>query len=473
VPDTLTAPTRYLTGDQARRAADLVRLLARRCADPDEVAAVAADPANRHPGYGTAPWDPASLAYGWPGTAVLYGQLARYDPQWTRVAHHHLTAAARALSTRAGTRGVWNGLSAVAFAAETCAVRDGDYRKLRGQLISRVASGQLRAPAATPSGPGVLWETYDVISGPAGTGRLLLDAVDDHSTAQIDEAVVVQARQALTEMLNRLVRITEPVEVDGERVPGWWVRPELQPDAERTSHPRGHFNFGLAHGVAGPLALLALATERGHIVPGQIEAMNTIARWLCRWARTDEAGPYWTTLIGWDEEIDPGRPRVTMARSAWCYGAPGIAVALHRAGAVLGEAKLRDLAVRALHAVIDRAERDWRLTGPGMCHGYGGLLNIFTRIAEAEDDPVLRAGALRVASRVLDHADENAPFVFPDVVPEPNAGRGLVRVNTAGLLDGAAGAGCALLSVIPPTLLAPGGQVRPAGRPWDRVFLLG
>ncbi|WP_245997264.1 hypothetical protein [Streptomyces armeniacus] len=41
----------------------------------------------------------------------------------------------------------------------------------------------------------------------------------------------------------------------------------------------------MAHGVAGPVALLALCARAGHTVPGQYEALVAACRLLEEWAR--------------------------------------------------------------------------------------------------------------------------------------------------------------------------------------------
>jgi len=83
-----------------------------------------------------------------------------------------------------------------------------------------------------------------------------------------------------------------------------------------------------------------------------------------------------------------------------------------------------------------------------------------------------------VARLVLGEADESAPFVFPHLVPDSPEGwrnaTGYLPLDGAGLLEGAAGVGCALLSVIPPGLL---GGTDPAAEqadlpPWDRCLAL-
>jgi len=68
-------------------------------------------------------------------------------------------------------------------------------------------------------------------------------------------------------------------------VPGWWSG-NAPNDQLSPQWPGGHGNLGLAHGIAGPLALLSTAMRRGITVTGQRNAAGRICAWLDQW-RTD------------------------------------------------------------------------------------------------------------------------------------------------------------------------------------------
>ncbi|MFI6027948.1 lanthionine synthetase LanC family protein [Amycolatopsis magusensis] len=60
--------------------------------------------------------------------------------------------------------------------------------------------------------------------------------------------------------------------------------------------PGGHGNFGLAHGISGPLALLAHAPRRGIAVDDH-EAVGTICAWLDSWRLDTPGGHRWPYMI--------------------------------------------------------------------------------------------------------------------------------------------------------------------------------
>jgi len=50
-------------------------------------------------------------------------------------------------------------------------------------------------------------------------------------------------------------------------------------------HRYWHGNLGIAHGITGPLALLAVAMKRGVAVAGRAGAIGRICPWTDRWRR--------------------------------------------------------------------------------------------------------------------------------------------------------------------------------------------
>ncbi|GAA2978716.1 lanthionine synthetase C family protein [Actinokineospora diospyrosa] len=426
--------------------AEAVALVAHRLADPDAVAAIADRPDNVEPIYGASQWGPLTLANGLPGIALLYAELAATDDRWSAVAHRQVSRAAELMSSQAA-----NGLYAGPAALLAAVLRlQPHYATLRRKLIAWVADDQrtrLEACAARRD-LGVSWAHYDVVNGLSGTARLLLDAGPS-------------VHGVVEDTLRYLVTLCEPITVDGVRVPGWWVPAELQPvarDAEQ--YPRGDFNLGLAHGIAGPLALFAAALDRGHEVPRQRDAMRRIATWLLDRRKHDTAGVYWPCRLSWDEETHPG-PEPVFTRAAWCYGAPGVVSAVHQTGLALGESQWCAAAVEGLRTTVDRPENEWNLDGPTVCHGYAGLLQIVRRVGTTSGDPALLAAIPGLVDRTLSYATPDAPFVFPHLVPDSplgrHAGTGYRRLNVAGMLEGAAGVACALL---------------PSAGAWDTALML-
>ncbi len=175
-------------------------------------------------------------------------------------------------------------------------------------------------------------------------------------------------------VLAYLVRLTEPLP-DGR--PGWWT--DLDPSG-RTSpaFPAGHGNCGTAHGICGPLTLLALAHLHGIRVPDHQRAIDRITTWLDAYRKGSDPAYWWPEWITADDLPAAAADRRTPTRPSWCYGVPGQARAQQLAALALGDTDRQHCAEQAmLHSLL----RTSRLADAGLCHGTAGGLLIATRMA--------------------------------------------------------------------------------------------
>lgn len=197
---------------------------------------------------------------------------------------------------------------------------------------------------------------FDLIRGLTGLGALLLFRGSPSDL--------------LVEILSYLVELAKP-RPDG--LPGWWCA--SGPDHDPADG--GHSNNGMAHGITGPLALLALAARAGITVDGQLGAIQVCDSWL-----EEHGGFYWTTR---GQLYDPSPP--SRARPSWCYGALGVARARQLAAIALGdEARRRAAETDALTALND-PQAIGRITDAGLCHGWAGLLTAAKALAADSAEP--------------------------------------------------------------------------------------
>ncbi|PZG19222.1 lanthionine synthetase C family protein [Nonomuraea aridisoli] len=418
----LAAEATGTTSDRRRTAADIAGLLAGRLADPDAIEHLFEQSVLMEAGR-----PGLSLSVGFPAAALFHAELAATRPAARRTAHAML---ARAISQEppSGGGALYDGLTALAFAARNTAATADDYRFLLSQLDPYVADlAHLRVERWSQRGPATLtMSSYDVIQGLTGLGRYLLMAAP--------------GGDALREVLSFLVSITdEPAEAAGHEVPGWWVTGPpwiLAQHDPRYAH--GHANLGLAHGISGPLALLAIAWREGQRVPGQRQAIDSITDFLLRWRRPDEFGPRWPGVLTLDQLLGREEPGV-VCNATWCYGVPGIARAIQLAGLALDRADWLRVADEAMRSLVDRPVDQLYLTAAGLCHGWAGLLQIALRIAADSTDEAASLVAGLAAERTIEHFDPALPYGFryPISADEP-------PTDGAGLLDGAGGTALAL-----------------------------
>lgn len=210
------------------------------------------------------------------------------------------------------------------------------------------------------------YSEYDLIRGLTGLG-VALRRLGDH--------------ELLRKVLDYLVRLTEPLDT----LPGWWCR--NGPERTQPAPNGGHANFGMAHGITGPLALLALTLRDGITVDGHTAAVTRICRWLDIWQQHANGMTWWPRTLT-RAELHHGTPaQQTPLRPSWCYGTPGIARAQQLAAHALGDTARQHLAEAAFTSCVTDPAQTRCLTGRSLCHGTAGLLATARRIAADADTP--------------------------------------------------------------------------------------
>ncbi|WP_422646980.1 lanthionine synthetase C family protein [Actinoalloteichus caeruleus] len=331
-----------------------------------------------------------SLGDGAAGMALLSFERARTgDPAAVAVAHQwakRMTTGT--VAAHPDIAGLYRGAPAVAFALHT-ADQPAYARALVAldEHITMLTRHRLRAAHdRIDAGKLPAVREFDLISGLTGIGTYLLHS-DRHPGL-------------LREVLAYLVRLTHPVQVDGETLPGWW---SASPPTDRPAGdwPGGHGNLGLAHGAAGPLALLATAMRHGNTVPGHQAAMATIGDWFDRLRVGAGRDAWWPGRITLAEQRTGVTAQDGPQRPSWCYGTPGQARAQHLAALALGDQQRRRQAEDALAGCVTDDRQLALLRDNSLCHGWAGLvLTTWRTEADASPGNDLAAALPRLRTRL-------------------------------------------------------------------------
>jgi hypothetical protein len=330
---------------------------------------------------------------------------------------------------------LFHGAPAVAFVLHTGAhpayaamldVLDGHVNDLTALKLAaayqRIDRGELTRPSE-----------YDLISGLTGLGVYHLVR---HGSAASGMTAAV---------LDYLVTLAEPVYWHGVSLPGWWsgTGPASTPDP---AWPGGHLNLGMAHGIAGILALLSGAMRAGIQVDGHAKALSELCTTFDRYRQGSSACPWWPAMISLSEYKNGTANSERQARPSWCYGTPGHARAQQLAGLALGDYERMRAAERALAGCVLDRQVTGLLTDASLCHGWAGLVQALWRAASDALDPAPLQAALREARRGME--DQLARIGPP---------------ASSGLLEGTSG-----------IMLAQNDLPQAAGEPpaWDACLLL-
>lgn len=374
------------------------------------------------------------LGRGLAGTALRQAVLAHNSGRWEAAHAAAKAMTAQPVSMHDASASLYRGAPAVAYALHTASHRayQAALHVLDEQIATLVKSRLTDAHRRMDTQVPPRLREYDLISGLTGLGAYVLSRGSRPDLLQ--------------GVLRYLVRlIEEPVIAHGRWMPGWWTSdgPKRQPDK---SWPPGHANFGMAHGVSGPIALLALSTRAGHEVPGQRRVLEQACDLLGDWAQPEAGSGCWPEIVGLDQWLRGPSRQPQPGRPSWCYGTPGIARSLQLAALACQRPTTQRLAEDALASCSEDPEQVGRFQDATVCHGWAGLCLALDRAAnDAGPDSVLHQHRATAQARLTALMERSAPPPAP------------------GLLTGADGILLTLHTLTPAHGVSPG---------WDTCLLL-
>jgi lantibiotic modifying enzyme len=376
----------------------------------------------------------ASLARGAAGRALfcLYLKLSRASPKGGDPTLQLLRRAADELAKAVPRPGLFTGVAGVSWAAHHVRMLHSEGFLEDPSVDIDETLGELLELDTWRAG-------YDLVGGLVGIGVYSLERLPRQFAWKSLERIVMH--------LAHLAKHTPEGVV-------WTMEPNLIPKDRREQFPDGYFDLGVAHGIAGVIALLGQVYAVG-VCRSEVEALLSGAvSWLLS-HRLPKGSP-----VCFPAMVDCRNSRPVPARTAWCYGDPGIAAALLVAARGAGEPAWEREArligrLAALRPILDTG-----IVDASVCHGAAGVAHIFNRLYQESGDPVFKSAALEWIERTLAMRRPGKGIAgYQYLFFHP--GGYSVWTNRVGLLEGVAGIGLALL--------ATASLVEPS---WDRPFLL-
>ncbi len=234
---------------------------------------------------------------------------------------------------------------------------------------------------------------YDAISGISGTLYYLLDCY-----------ATQEERRILIKGVEYLLSLTQDSEFCGKPIIRFHILQENQiPSFDQEAFQGGSINFGLAHGMLGPLIVLAKAYAKGVVVDGLKEGIEKLYHLYEIYRHENEAHvPYWPDKIT-VEEYWNGMCKIEHLhrKSSWCYGNIGIIRGLQKVAAYMGWSDREQAYLEAMRCFLTQDMKEYHLISPSLCHGFSSLASIQSCAYSAYRDPKLIVNLERNVKEII------------------------------------------------------------------------
>jgi hypothetical protein len=160
-------------------------------------------------------------------------------------------------------------------------------------------------------------------------------------------------------------------------VPGWHYYPN---DTEKSfmtvDAANGCVNYGLSHGMAGPLAVLSLAHKNG-IRKQELECViNGLVLEYKKASYYANDIAYWPGKITFEQYVGLEEIIKGQAQMSWCYGSVAILRVLYLSGVLTSNNEVEQFALDELIKIAEMNLVDFALKQPIVCHGFVGTAAI-------------------------------------------------------------------------------------------------
>lgn len=211
---------------------------------------------------------------------------------------------------------------------------------------------------------------FELIEGITGPLRYLLDYVDNEKMYNM-----------ASKLVEILVKRSQSQNIDDHSIPGWFYKPSSN-EAKNMSIDTniGVINYGVSHGMGGPLMTLSLAYKKGIQVDGIEKAIDSIFTEYNKAAFWVNDIIYWPRKITLEQYIGQKEIITCPNPMSWCYGSIGILRVMYLTSMYTQNKKIKMYAINNLKKIAEMKISDYMLLMPVNCHGYAGTVSIMSEM---------------------------------------------------------------------------------------------
>lgn len=298
---------------------------------------------------------PLTLSGGLAGLATLYANLTSIDDDaetFRREARRCLREFEVRLPQLTTTKcGMFNGLAGAAWSIRYAAERLGEAAFLEQDQteLLEVIDSYLAIEEDVE---------YDLIGGVVGIGMFALTLAESSWRERFVERILQRLELSAVPISDGIAWATPAYRKAKPADPSYVQTPE--------------FNVGIAHGVPGVINFLAHCLMRGTCERQSRRMLIPATKWLCEQILPSTSESSFGYVAGSNAP----------ARAAWCYGDPGVALALTNASLALRSSAINAIALSVVRRAAARNVTNSGILDTGYCHGTAGLAHVFRMLFE-------------------------------------------------------------------------------------------
>jgi lantibiotic modifying enzyme len=312
-----------------------------------------------------------SLSRGSAGVAIAHGYLDPIFPDRGHAARavELLTRAAAVANQRRVSPWLYDGLTGVAWAIDHLTLPSDEASDDPNQAVDEEMKALLRASA--------LPQSYELVRGFTGIGIYGLSRLPRSTALPLVELVVEALDRTREELPEGVAWRADAV---------WNPIAARMPDYVPGS---ACYDLGVAHGIASVICFLSALHPLGIERNRTDRLLRGAVGWLLAQRSASQEGPSFARYAGGDVRPHDSR------RAAWCYGDPGISVALVLAARALGDPSLGQTALDIARRTAEGSVTGGQIEEASICHGAAGLAHIYHRLYRITADPLFAHAAGR------------------------------------------------------------------------------
>ena len=189
---------------------------------------------------------------------------------------------------------------------------------------------------------------------------------------------------------------------------GWKIKNANLDMTYRKKFPNGYFNFGMSHGMLGPLIVMYKAFNKGYQVNGLRESIQ------CLLEKYGKVLDYETKKLPCIVDAKDENQKLFYERDSWSYGTSIIFYSLMQAAKAIRCDNLyhlyKDVLLRKIF--FNNKLEKYNFISPTIVNGYGGMLCLLKEFYKMENSEQILREIENLEEHLMNMYDEKSTFGF-------------------------------------------------------------